>query len=145
MRLLASTDFALRVLMLLARAPAGTRMSVEMLARELGNLSRNHLHKIIQELTAYGVTVTTRGAGGGVALAVAPESIRLGKFVLHLESDQPVVECFRADGCACTLLPHCQLRNMLSEARERFYASLDRLTLADCLPSDIPNATSALA
>jgi Rrf2 family nitric oxide-sensitive transcriptional repressor len=82
--------------MLLARAPAGTRMSVEKLARELGNLSRNHLHKIIQELTAYGVTVTTRGAGGGVALAVAPESIRLGKFVRHLESDQPVVECFRA-------------------------------------------------
>ena len=135
MRLLASTDFALRVLMLLGRAPTGARMSVETLARELGDLSRNHLHKIIQELTAYGVTATTRGAGGGVELAAAPETIRLGKLMRHLESDQPVVECFREDGCACTLLSDCRLRGMLSEATGRFYASLNEQTLADCLPT----------
>jgi hypothetical protein len=51
MRLLASTDFALRILMLLAPEPAGTRMSVATLAHQLGDLSRNHLHKIVQELT----------------------------------------------------------------------------------------------
>ena len=133
MRLLASTDFALRVLMLLARAPVGTRMSVETLARELGDLSRNHLHKIVQDLADYGVAVTARGPGGGVSLAVAPDKIRLGKLIRHLESDQPIVECFREEGCACTLMPDCRLRGMLAEARERFYGSLDQQTLADCL------------
>jgi Rrf2 family nitric oxide-sensitive transcriptional repressor len=133
MRLLASTDFALRVLMLLAGAPVGTRMSVETLARELGGLSRNHLHKIVQDLADYGVAVTTRGAGGGVALAVAPDKIRLGKLIRHLESDQPIVECFREEGCACTLMPDCRLRGMLSEASDGFYTSLDKQTLADCL------------
>ena len=39
MRLLASTDFALRVLMLLARRPAEQPVSVETLARELGGLA----------------------------------------------------------------------------------------------------------
>ena len=132
MRLLASTDFALRVLMVLGSAPAGQRLSVDALARALGGLSRNHLHKIVQELTALGITRTTRGTGGGVALAVPPETVRLGSLVRQLEADQPMVECFRRDGCACTLLPTCRLRNMLRAARERFYDSLEAYTLADC-------------
>lgn len=133
MRLLASTDFALRILIVLAREPAGTRLSVDALARALGGLSRNHLHKIVQELTALGMTRTTRGAGGGVVLAVPPKSIRLGSLVRQLEADQPIVECFRNAGCACTLLPECRLRGMLAEATERFYERLELNTLADCL------------
>ena len=68
-RLLASTDFALRTLMLLANAPSRQPLSVEKLSRLLGNLSRNHLHKIVQDLAALGVVRTIRGAGGGVVLA----------------------------------------------------------------------------
>jgi Rrf2 family nitric oxide-sensitive transcriptional repressor len=133
MRLLASTDYALRVLMLLASAPDGARMSVDVLARELGGLSRNHLHKIVQELTALGLTRTARGTGGGVALGVPPKTVRLGSLVRQLEADQPIVECFRQDSCACTLLPACRLRGMLQTARDSFYQSLEAFTLADCL------------
>jgi Rrf2 family nitric oxide-sensitive transcriptional repressor len=138
MRLLASTDFALRVLMLLARTPDGSRLSVEALAQALGGLSRNHLHKIVQELTALGITRTARGAGGGVALAMRPEAVRLGALIRQLEADQPVVECFRRDGCGCTLLSDCRLRGMLQAAKDRFYASLEAHTLADCLPAGFP-------
>ncbi len=134
MRLLASTDFALRVLMLLAGRPAGERISVHALAGELGGLSRDHLHKIVQELTALGVTRTVRGTGGGVMLAVAPEKVRLGTLVRQLEADQPIVECFREEGCDCTFMPACRLRDMLRRARDSFYRSLDARTLADCLP-----------
>jgi len=133
MRLLASTDFALRILMLLAQEPGGGRMNVETLARQLGGLSRNHLHKIVQDLTALGITRTTRGTGGGVSLAVPPVRVRLGTLVRQLEADQPIVECFRQDSGVCTLLPTCRLRNMLREAREQFYNSLEDHTLADCL------------
>ena len=136
MRLLASTDYALRVLMLLASLPGGGRMSVDALARALGGLSRDHLHKIVQELTALGITRTTRGTGGGVALAVRPEAVRLGSLVRQLEADQPVVECFRQDGCACTLVPTCRLRGMLRSAQDRFYDSLEAHTLADCLAGE---------
>lgn len=133
MRLLDSTDYALRVLMLLASAPTGERMSVDAVARELGGLSRNHLHKIVQELTALGITRTARGTGGGVALAVLPETVRLGSLVRQLEADHPMVECFRQVGCACTLLPACRLRGMLRTARDGFYGSLEAFTLADCV------------
>ncbi len=132
MRLLASTDFALRVLMLLAGEPDGGRKNVEQLSCQLGGLSRNHLHKIVQDLTALRITRTVRGAGGGVALAVAPEKVYLGTLIRQLEADQPIVECFGSQFCGCTFMPACRLRDMLGAARDNFYRSLDTHTLADC-------------
>ena len=103
------------------------------LAQSLGGLSRNHLHKIAQDLAALGIVKTIRGAGGGVKLAKAPRAVRIGALVRALESDQPLVECFRADHGCCTLDPGCRLRPMLKRARERFYETLDEYSLADCL------------
>src|SRR5208282_3013165 len=93
MRLLASTDFALRVLMRLGQQAPGEHVNVETLAQQLGGLSRNHLHKIIQNLTALGVLRTVRGAGGGVMLSVPLAEIRLGALIRTLEADQALVEC----------------------------------------------------
>jgi Rrf2 family transcriptional regulator, nitric oxide-sensitive transcriptional repressor len=132
MRLLASTDFALRVLMLLGRHEPGQSLKVETMADQLGGLSRNHLHKIVQDLAALGIVRTVRGAGGGVSLARPLAEIRLGWLVRTLEADQPIVECFREDGGCCAIDPGCRLRGMLRVAREAFYTSLDQHTLADC-------------
>jgi Rrf2 family nitric oxide-sensitive transcriptional repressor len=132
-RLLASTDLALRVLMLLAREPPERHLSVEALATALGGLSRHHLHKIVQELAGLGVVRTVRGAGGGVKMAMDPREVRLGRLIRSLEAEQPAVECFRADGGCCSLSPGCRLRGMLWQAQGRFYDSLDERTLADCI------------
>lgn len=133
MRLLASTDFALRVLMRLSVEPPGGHLSVEVLAQELGGLSRNHLHKVVQALAALGVVRTLRGARGGVALARLAGEIRLGALVRALEADQSLVECFRSDGGACTLTPRCRLKGMLGAAWDAFLRDLDRHTLAECV------------
>ncbi len=132
MRLLASTDFALRILMLLGRQEPGQNLSVETMAGLLGGLSRNHLHKIVQDLAGLGVLRTVRGAGGGVSLAKPLADVRLGWLVRSLESDQPLVECFREGGGCCAIDAGCRLRGMLRAAREAFYQSLDQHTLADC-------------
>ena len=134
MRLLSSTDFALRVLMRLAAEPDAV-LTVEQLARQLGNLSRHHLHKVVQELAALGLVRTSRGARGGVVLIVAPSEVRLGALIRTLEAEHAMVECFRADGGCCALAAGCGLRGILNAAREAFLAALDRHTLADCLPA----------
>src|SRR5215469_2956994 len=131
MRLLASTDIALRVLMTLGQAKSREPMNVGMLAERLGGLSRNHLHKIVQDLSSLGLVRTVRGAGGGVRLAAPIDDIRIGSLIRTLEEDHALVECFRADGGSCVLTPGCRLKGMLAEAKESFYASLDRQTLAD--------------
>ena len=132
MRLLASTDFALRILMRLAADPDRHR-STEVLAGEVG-VPRNHLHKIVQDLAQAGIVRTLRGARGGVMLAQPPAGISVGAVVRHLEQDQALVECFRPDGGACCLSPDCRLRGVLWQGREAFLAVLDRRSLADCLP-----------
>jgi Rrf2 family nitric oxide-sensitive transcriptional repressor len=134
LRLLASTDFALRTLMQLANQPGGGPLNVETLAEMLGNVSRNHLHKVVQTLAGLGLVRTIRGNGGGVVLAVAPDTIKVGKLVRDLEGEQPVVECFRSDGGACTLSAGCRLRCYLRDARNAFFRDLDQHTIADCLP-----------
>jgi Rrf2 family nitric oxide-sensitive transcriptional repressor len=134
MRLLASTDLALRILMRLADPGVAGPVSVETLARDLGGQSRNHLHKIVQQLAGFGVVRTVRGAQGGVLLAQSPAQVSLGRLVRALESDQPLVECFRADGGCCNLIGFCRLQGLLGGAKEAFYLALDQHTLADCLP-----------
>lgn len=138
MRLLGFTDLGLRALMRLAADP-GRAVSTEVLAQELA-VSRNHLLKAVQALAEAGYLRTHRGAKGGVSLAMPPEAIRLGAVVRRLEGDQALVECFRADGGGCVLLPCCRLKGALAEAREAFYASLDRRTLADCAVPAVPVA-----
>lgn len=131
MRLLAATDIALRLLMRLGAEPA-RRRSAEDLAVLVG-VPRNHVHKIIQDLAAAGLVRTWRGAGGGVELAQAAVTIRLGDVVRRFEAGQFLVECFRPDGGNCRLSPDCRLRGVLWQAREDFLARLDATTLADCL------------
>jgi Rrf2 family nitric oxide-sensitive transcriptional repressor len=130
LRLLASTDFALRVLMRLAAEP-GLMRNTQALSELIG-VPRNHVHKIVQDLAEAGFVRTLRGAHGGVALAQPAKEIRLGAVVRHLERDQALVECFRPDGGACCMSSDCQLRAVLRRAREGFLAVLDDVTLAEC-------------
>lgn len=136
MRLTSFTDFSLRILMRLADDPDAS-LTAAALAREF-DLSRHHLHKVVQELARAGWVATRRGAGGGLRLAVAPGALTVGAVVRRLEGGQPLVECFREDGGACRLLPRCALRYRLARAREAFLAELDRTSLAECvLPATV--------
>ncbi|MDE2005042.1 MAG: Rrf2 family transcriptional regulator [Rhodospirillales bacterium] len=134
MRLTGFTDFGLRVLMRLAGQPGAT-LNTDILAREFA-ISRHHLQKVVQELAAAGFVRTRRGAGGGLVLARPAETIRLGEVVRVLERDQPMVECFRADGGACRMTPVCRLRGALGAAQTAFLTSLDSVSLAECAYGD---------
>lgn len=129
MRLTHFTDYGLRMLMRMASNPGHAFSSAE-LAEEFA-LSRNHLAKIMQRLARGGLIETRRGGGGGAMLARPANEIRLGAVVRLLEEDQPLVECFGADGGACTLDGRCRLKARLRSAEAIFLRDLDRATLAD--------------
>ncbi len=133
MRLLAATDFSLRLLIRLAETPARHR-STEHLAQAIG-VPRNHIHKIVQDLAEAGFVRTIRGAQGGVLLAQPAAAIRIGAVIRHLERAQPLVECFRPDGGACCMSSDCRLRAVLAQAHEAFLAALDSTSLEERLPA----------
>lgn len=131
MRLTQSTDFALRLLMYVARHD-GRLVTIAEVAR-VHALSEAHLMKITHQLAQAGYLETVRGKGGGMRLARPPALIRLGAVVRDLEPDFALVECF-AGANGCTLSGDCRLAGVIDDALRAFLAHLDRHTLADLLP-----------
>ncbi len=122
------TDYALRVLMMLAvRAPA--RVPTSEIAATY-DLSENHLSKVATQLVREGFVISERGRNGGLILARPAAEICIGGVVRAMKRDAPVAECFGAN-TSCLILPACGLRDPLAQAQEAFFATLDQYTLAD--------------
>lgn len=130
MRLTTFTDYALRTLMRLAGEPERL-FTTEEIAREFA-ISRNHLTKVVGELSAAGFIATQRGLGGGFRLARRPDDITVGEIVRRLEARHALVECFRSDGGICVITPKCRLKQKLAAAHEAFLAELDKTRLSEC-------------
>ncbi|MDO3401422.1 Rrf2 family transcriptional regulator [Mycolicibacterium neoaurum] len=126
-------DYALRVLLYLRVAP-GRRGSVTEIA-EAHRISRNHLDKVVQRLSAAGLVHTTRGRSGGVELARDPSSIRIGDVMRTMESDYAVVECL-GPARFCRVAGVCGARSVFSDALEAYFEVLDRSTLEDIASND---------
>ncbi len=133
MRLTLHTDYALRLLMLLALEPDENH-TVEEVARRYG-VSRNHMNKVVQTLAQAGFVDSARGRGGGVRLARAAEKINIGAVVRATEDNFDIVECFNSGKNACTASPECGMRGPLQEALSAFLGVLDRYSLADLMGS----------
>ncbi len=131
MRLTLHTDYALRLLMLLALEPEDVH-TIEDVARRY-EVSRNHLNKVVQTLSQAGFIESQRGRGGGVRLAQAPKDINLGRVVRATEDNFHIVECFCRETNTCIVAPACGLRDPLDEALVAFLAVLDRYSLADLM------------
>ncbi len=129
MRLTLHTDYAFRILMALGRAPDEIK-SVDDLAREFG-VSKNHLMKVAQNLTAGGFVATVRGRNGGLRLAQPPRDINLKAVALHMEPDFNIAGCFAEE--SCSFLPRCGLKGVLGQAKLAFLQILAKHDLASIL------------
>lgn len=135
MRLTFHTDYALRLLMLLAMEPH-CRHTIAEVARRYG-ISRNHLMKVTQTLAQAGFVDSLRGRGGGLHLGRLPASINLGAVVRATEDSFALVECFEQESSRCVVAPACGLRGPLEEALRAFLAVLDRYSLADLIRNPV--------
>ncbi|MCQ9136024.1 RrF2 family transcriptional regulator [Streptomyces hilarionis] len=130
MRLLRSTDLALRVLMRLAVTgddPAATPTTRDVAAAM--DVPYTHTAKVVAELQHLGLLEARRGRGGGLALTGTGRTASVGAVVRAFEGDGDVVDC--EGSVPCPLRSACRLRGALRRAQEAFFASLDPLTLAD--------------
>jgi len=133
MRLTQWTDYTLRVLMYCAACQDRLQpVTISEVADAYG-ISRSHLTKIVQELSAQGLLETTRGRGGGMRLMKTAKDINIGAVVRATETDFVVVECFDPLNNQCRLSSHCRLQSVLGQAMQSFFAVLDALTLADLM------------
>lgn len=127
------TDYALRVLLYLAHFPE-RRVGTQ----EISNafcISKHHLVRVVHTLAEHGFVTANMGRGGGVALAMPPETIRVGRVVRACEPNFRMVECFDKESNTCPIISVCGLKAPLHEALQAFLESLDKYTLAEIAKS----------
>lgn len=127
MQLTRHTDYALRVLMLLAARRGEGQATIAGLALALG-VSEHHLRKVVNRLAAAGFLESRRGRHGGLSLTREPAEICVGTVVRYMERRLEPVDCARPP---CRLSPGCRLRAALDEAMDAFLVTLDAYSLAD--------------
>ncbi|WP_105213488.1 Rrf2 family transcriptional regulator [Pseudoalteromonas sp. T1lg22] len=122
------TDYSLRTLIYAALHQDET-LTIQAVADKY-QISKNHLMKVVQVLSNKDYLTATRGKNGGIRLSRDPAQINIGELVRLHEQDSTLVECFGADN-HCVISPACQLKGILAQAMECFFAHLDNFTLAD--------------
>lgn len=140
MQLTHFTDLGLRVLMYLSYQDRDAPVTISEIAERF-EVSRNHLVKVVHFMAQQGWVATTRGKGGGLALAQAPKRYKLGQVIRTLEGRTDVIDC--ADP-PCKLRGRCQLKGVLDQALDAFFKVLDRHTLADAVASPTGEAIVTL-
>lgn len=131
MQLTQHTDFGLRLLIGLARAPEGL-LAVPAFAAEHG-LSYHHVAKVAQALARHGFAASVRGRNGGLRLVRPADAITVGEVVRALEPGMRLVDC-----ASCHMRRDCALSGVLAEATAAFLAVLDRVTLAEAARPGVP-------
>lgn len=127
MKLRLQTDYALRTLIFLGHVDRKSK--AEEVADTFG-ISKDHLIKVIQQLTRMGYLRTYPGRGGGVALAKDASSITVREVIEAMEGNVGVLECVQ-DSTFCPMEPGCHLRRLLMTAEKAFYQALGSTSIAD--------------
>lgn len=130
MRLTLSTDYSLRVLIHVGLNRDKITTIAE-IADSFG-ISKNHLMKVVSDLSQKGYLDTVRGRKGGIRLTRKPEDINIGQVVRDMEDQLEPIGCLRERGY-CRIQRVCVLRGVFDHAATAFVAVLDQYTLANLI------------
>lgn len=133
MQLTSFTDYGLRALIYMASLPEGKMTSISEVTEVYG-ISRNHMVKIINQLSRAGYVTAVRGKNGGIRLGKPAQTIRVGDVVRELEP-LSLVNCSSE---FCHITPACRLKQALAQAVQSFLTELDKHTLADLVDQNQP-------
>jgi Rrf2 family nitric oxide-sensitive transcriptional repressor len=130
MRLTRFTDYSLRVLIYLGQNNE-SRVTIHQISEAYG-ISKNHLMKVVSNLTRLKIVVAQRGPGGGIQLNRSPEDIGLNEVIANTEkhlqqTDVPV---------QFELTASTRLSSFLQLALNAYLEALGHYTLADVLGAE---------
>jgi Rrf2 family protein len=121
------TDYSVRVMLCLARRPAGTRLSTQVVQDEM-QVPRAFLQRIIADLSRAGLVSTYPGPSGGLELARPPETVNLRQIWEAIEGPLLISGCLDGPGVCC-LDTGCPMRCRWSKLQAMIVAELEAATL----------------
>ncbi len=130
MRITRFTDYSLRVLIYLGQNNEG-RVTINQIS-EAYDISKNHLMKVVSNLTRLQIVAAQRGPGGGIQLNRLPEDIRLNEVISNTEKHLQQLDAHKPVD-SNELTADCRLNGYLQHALRAYLEALGRFTLADVL------------
>ena len=130
MRLTRFTDYSLRVLIYLGQNTQD-RVTIHQIS-EAYDISKNHLMKVVSNLTRLRIVVAQRGPGGGIQLNRAPEDINLREVVRNTERHLHQVGTPDTQETE-NLCAETRLNSYLQHALLAYLETLGNYTLSDIL------------
>lgn len=101
---------------------------------EVFGVSRNHMVKIINQLSRAGFIKAARGKNGGIKIGRPSDQIRVGDVVRVIEP-LALVNCSPS---FCHITSACLLKSVINNAVHAFLNELDKYTLADLIENNQP-------
>lgn len=123
------TDYAVRVMLALAKRPAGTRISTRTIQDEM-LVPPAFLQRIIADLSKADLINTFAGPNGGLELAHPPEEVHLLRIWEAIEGPLLISECVRGEH-ECPLGILCPVRRRWCKLQLIIEKELKRITLAE--------------
>ena len=127
MRLTRFTDYSLRVLIYLGQNN-DSRVTIQQIS-EAYDISKNHLMKVVSNLTRSKFVIAQRGPGGGIQLNRSPEDISLNEVISNTEKH--LIQHDLPDVIESTV--DSRLSSYLQYALQAYLEALGHFTLADIL------------
>jgi Rrf2 family protein len=133
--------YAIKALLMLARAKDGTLIQVNEIA-EQQNIPKKFLDLIFFELRRHGLIVSTRGRDGGYALGVPAADISMASIVRAVDGPLAPLPCasvkFYRRCSDCDDEKTCEVRRLMREVRDAAAAILDNTSLAEAAAFNRP-------
>ena len=132
------TDYAIRVLLALAKQPEGTRLATSAIGEEM-LIPRAFLTRIVADLAQAELVVTFPGRDGGLQLARPAEKISLRDVVETLEGPFLLSDCMTGQN-ACPFEMACPVRTRWGKLQRVILDELE-LTTFDALALEAINVS----
>jgi Rrf2 family protein len=128
LRINRKTDYAIRVVLALAKRPPGARLSTDEIQAEM-LVPRPFLQRIVAELARLVLIETIPGPNGGLELARASEEISLRDVIEGLNGPLMLSDCLCEPGY-CPLGERCPVRGQVGKIQRMLLRELEGTTFA---------------
>ena len=129
MRITLESDYALRIISILATATGKTDANT---IAEKTSVSLRFALKILHKLSEEGLVKTSRGAAGGYSLNQDPATVTVRRVIEAIDGPIEINRCL-SDTHQCLNNPNkdcCRLHHVFEELNRHITERLDRLTVA---------------
>lgn len=125
------TDYAIRVLLALAKQQQGARMSTREIQREM-LIPAAFMVRIVAQLASVGLLTTFTGRDGGLQLSRPADMITLSDVLQAFEGPICLSECMKAQGDDdCPFRVHCPVRSKWGRVQAAMMRELASISFAD--------------